>query len=146
MMFARMLDQPDLTDDGVVYAIEHHASGAAYLGKSRNWPRREGKHRSDLRNGIHHNAPLQAVATRDGLASLAFNVWWTAPADATNALLCEAEHAAMELVRRMGRPLLNVLRPATRFGRAFSIGAGGRGRRLEPVTETEYLFDVSSRR
>jgi hypothetical protein len=129
MTFERMLELPDLKTRAVVYAIEHQVSGGAYVGKSRSWTRRKGKHRSDLRNGLHHNAPLQALVTRDGLAALAFNVWWTAPADATDAFLCEAEDAAMELVRRIGRPLLNMLRPATRYGQAFSIGPGGRWQR-----------------
>jgi GIY-YIG catalytic domain len=142
MTFEREMEQPDFNAGTVVYAIEHQASGATYVGKSRNWTRRKGKHRSDLRNGLHHNAPLQALVTRDGLAALTFEVWWRGPAGTTDMSLSEAEDLAMAVVAKMNRPLLNVLRPATRAGRAFSIGPGGRWRRRAPAIQADSLFDL----
>ena len=109
-----------------VYRIIHQPTGATYVGKTKDWLVRLRQHRRALLNGVHSNAPLQALASRDGLEWIIFEEWWRAPKSWNNAQLREAEDAAMRAVLQMGLPLLNVLRPATQPGRSFSLGPGGR--------------------
>ena len=122
-----------------IYSITHLESGATYVGKSTNCPKRISDHCTQLRKGCHHNGPLQMLFIRDGMEAFKFEILWSAPARCTEASLLEAEHYAMQSVHDMGRELLNVLRPPTRDGLAFSIGPGGRWKRRTPATGS--IFD-----
>lgn len=57
-----------------IYAIEHLPSGRVYIGQSIHAHRRLSAHRSNLRQRVHHNPPLQKCYDKYGDGEFLFHV------------------------------------------------------------------------
>ena len=89
-----------------IYAIVNTTNGKCYVGQASSFAQRWGTHRSQLRRGVHHCAPLQHAWLKYGEAAFLFKVLEEAPSE--RETLYQREQFWMDLIR----PAYNVLRIA----------------------------------